>query len=179
MSKTNQILIDCFDANGFYEENYKRIILVMSKLTESKQLDREWVSSQAVGGTWARSIRCSFDTYTDARTIKELMVGLEYCGLDEVPKEIHPKSNSEIFRFADIDVLEVVGKQDSTKRKIAGRLKVGEKKIGIGDVREGNSDTEFVLTCRRKLIVGLDETSRHELYELEKIIYDQLRKAVI
>ncbi|MFW9811056.1 MAG: hypothetical protein ACFFF9_01225 [Candidatus Thorarchaeota archaeon] len=175
----NQILIDCFDANGFYEENYKRIILVMSKLTKSKQLEREWVSSQAVGGTWARSIRCSFETDADGRRIKQLMLGLEYCSLNDVPEEIHPKSNSETFRFADIDVLEVVGKEDSAKRRIAGRLKVGERKIGIGDVREGDSDTDFVLSCRKKLIDSLDESSRQELFDLEKLIYDELRKSVV
>ncbi len=172
------ILIDCFDANGFYEENFKRIILVMSNLTHSKQLERDWVSSQAVGGTWARSIRCSFETDVDARMVKELMVGLEYCGLDEVPEAIHPKSNSEIFRFADIDVLEIVGKEKSAKRRIAGRLKVSDKKIGIGDIRVGDSDTDFILTCRRRLIEKLDETARQELYELEKKIYRELEKSI-
>jgi len=178
LSPANQVYIDCFDANGFYEENYKRIILVMTKLTQSKQLEREWVSSQAVGGTWARSIRCSFDTDTDSRTIKELMVGLEYCSLDEVPESIRPKTNSEVFRFADIDVLEIVGKARSARRRLAGRLKVSDKKIGIGDVREGNSDTDFILHCRRNLIERLDETTRQELYELEKIIFNELKKAV-
>ncbi|MFW9793405.1 MAG: hypothetical protein ACFFEE_03810 [Candidatus Thorarchaeota archaeon] len=178
MSDKNQILIDCFDANGFYEENYKRIILVMSRLTESNQLDREWVSSQAVGGTWARSIRCSFETDADARFVKELMVGLEYCSLNEVPEEIHPKNNTEIFRFADIDVLQIVGKENSARRRIAGRLKVSDKKIGIGDVREGDSDTDFVLFCRRKLIDSLDEASRQELYDLENVIYNELKRSV-
>ena len=179
MSNTNQIIIDCFDANGFYEENYKRIILVMSKLTQSKQLDREWVSSQAVGGTWARSIRCKFETDTDARTIKELMLGLEYCGLDEVPPAIHPKGNLEVFRFADIDVLEIVGTENSARRRLAGRLKVADKKISLGDVRKGNSDTDFLLSCRKNLIERIDETTRQELYELERIIFDELSKAVV
>ncbi|MFW9910702.1 MAG: hypothetical protein ACFFEF_19275, partial [Candidatus Thorarchaeota archaeon] len=124
----SDIYIDCFDANGFYEENYKRIVLVMDKLTESKHLEREWVSSQAVGGTWARSIRCAFETKADARKIKELMVGLEYCSLEEVPEVLHPKNHSEIFRFADIDVLQIIGRENSAKRLLAGRLKVREKK---------------------------------------------------
>ncbi|MFX1482146.1 MAG: hypothetical protein ACFFCP_03050 [Promethearchaeota archaeon] len=172
------IYIDCFDANGFYEENYKRILLIMSKLTKSKQVDREWVSSQAVGGTWARSIRCGFETDTNARMVKELMLGLEYCSLDEVPKAIHPSNNAEVFRFADIDVLEIIGKEHSVKRKIAGRLKVGEKKIGIGDVREGDSDTDFILSCRRSLIEHLDDETRRKLYDLENTIFKELEKAV-
>ncbi|MFW9786218.1 MAG: hypothetical protein ACFFE2_16235 [Candidatus Thorarchaeota archaeon] len=175
----NRVLIDCFDANGFYEENYKRIILVMSKLTHSKQLDREWVSSQAVGGTWARSIRCDFETDTDARTIKELMLGLEYCGLNEVPLAIHPTGNQEVFRFADIDVLDIVGSENSARRRIAGRLKVAEKKISLGDVRKGDSDTEYVLTCRKNLIDSLDEMTRQDLFELEQIIFNQLLRTVV
>lgn len=179
MTNLTHIYIDCFDANGFYEENYKRIVLVMASLTQSKHLEREWVSSQAVGGTWARSIRCVFETSTDARLIKELMVGLEYCSLNELPDTLHPKSGSEVFRFADIDVLEIIGKENSARRRLAGRLKVGEKKIGIGDVREGNSDTDFVLSCRKSLIEGLDEETREELYELEKIIFKGLSRSIL
>ena len=178
MSYTNQVYIDCFDANGFYEENYKRILLVMANLTNSKQLGREWVSSQAVGGTWARSIRCSFDTNTDSKRIKELMVGLEYCTLDMVPESIRPKNNSEVFRFADIDVLEIVGSKKSARRRLAGRLRVSDKKIGIGDIREGNSDTNFVLMCRKSLIKNLDEITRRKLYDLEEIIFKELAKGV-
>jgi len=173
------IYIDCFDANGFYEENYKRIVLVMAKLAESKPLEREWVSSQAVGGTWARSIRCVFKTDTDARRIKELMVGLEYCSLDEVPDVLRPKSGSEVFRFADIDVLEIIGTENSARRRLAGRLKVSDKKIGIGDIREGDSDTDFMLSCRRNLIEGLDEETLRELYDLEKMIFKGLSRSIL
>ncbi|MHA2302862.1 MAG: hypothetical protein ACXACD_18100, partial [Candidatus Thorarchaeota archaeon] len=94
MSDATKVYIDCFDANGFYEENYKRILLVMSHLASSNLLKREWVSSQAVGGTWARSIRCKFETELDALEIKSYMVGLEYSDLGDVPEEIHPTSNS-------------------------------------------------------------------------------------
>ncbi|MFW9847296.1 MAG: hypothetical protein ACFFD6_11135, partial [Candidatus Thorarchaeota archaeon] len=100
MSDKTKLYIDCYDANGFYEENYKRIMLVMSHLGSSKLLNREWVSSQAVGGTWARSIRCKFETDLDAHSIKSFMVGLEYSNLNEVPETIHPTNNSGTFRFA-------------------------------------------------------------------------------
>jgi hypothetical protein len=177
LSYTNQVYIDCFDANGFYEENYKRILLVMSSLTNSKQLDREWVSSQAVGGTWARSIRCSFDTNTDPKRIKELMVGLEYCSLDKVPESIRPKNNSEVFRFADIDVIEIRGREGSARSRLADRLKVSDKKIGIGDVRTGESDSEFVLACRQRLIEQLDSDTLDDLLGLESRIYNELKRA--
>jgi hypothetical protein len=177
LSVKTKLYIDCYDANGFYEENYRRIMLVMTKLASSRLLKREWVSSQAVGGTWARSIRCKFETDKDAYAIKSFMVGLEYSHLNEVPDEIHPTNNSGIFRFADIDVIELRGKEGSAVRRMAGRLKLSEKKIGIGDIREGDSDTEFVISCRKDLLAKLDDDTREELLSIEKSIYDELLKA--
>jgi hypothetical protein len=176
LSGTTKVYIDCYDANGFYEENYKRIMLVMSHLASSNLLKREWVSSQAVGGTWARSIRCKFETELDALEVKSYMVGLEYSDLDDVPEEIHPTSNSNTFRFADIDVIELRGKEGSAVRRMAGRLR--EKKIGIGDVRKGDSDEEFVLSCRKELLAKLDHDTREELLRIEENIYKELKRTV-
>jgi hypothetical protein len=176
LSDGTKVYIDCFDANGFYEENYKRIMLVMSHLASSNLLKREWVSSQAVGGTWARSIRCKFETELDALEIKSYMVGLEYSDLDDVPEEIHPTSNSNTFRFADIDVIELRGKEGSAVSRMAGRLR--EKKIGIGDIRKGDSDSEFVISCRKNLLAKLDENTLEELLRIEESIYRELGKAV-
>ena len=170
--------IDCFDANGFYEENYERIMLVMSNLASSKLLKREWVSSQAVGGTWARSIRCKFETDLNPHEIKSAMVGLEYSDLADVPKELHPTNNSNTFRFADIDVLDLREKEGSAVSRLAGRLKLSEKKIGLGDIRKGDSDAEFVISCRKELLARLDDDTREKLLRIEESIYRELRRAV-
>lgn len=178
MSDKTKLYIDCYDANGFYEENYKRIMLVMSHLGSSKLLNREWVSSQAVGGTWARSIRCKFETDLDAHSIKSFMVGLEYSNLNEVPEAIHPTNNSGTFRFADIDVIELRGKEGSAVSRVAGRLKIGERKIGLGDIREGDSDAEFVVSCRKNLLAKLDDNTREELLRIEESIYKDLMRVI-
>ncbi|MFQ5833230.1 MAG: hypothetical protein ACE5H4_11040 [Candidatus Thorarchaeota archaeon] len=179
MPDSYKVLVDCFDANGLYEENYERIMLVMNCLASSKLLKRDWVSSQAVGGTWARSIRCTFQAELDAYAIKALMLGLEYASLDEVPERLHPKSNSELFRFADIDVFEIKGKEGSAVSRIAGRLRLSERKIGIGDLRKGESDVKFALSCRKKLLEQLDDGTRKELLDLENQIYEVLQRAVL
>jgi hypothetical protein len=104
------------------------------------------------------------------------MVGLEYSDLDDIPEEIHPTSNSKTFRFADIDVIELRGKEGSAVRRMAGRLR--EKKIGIGDVRKGDSDEEFVLSCRKELLAKLDHDTREELLRIEENIYKELKRTV-
>jgi hypothetical protein len=150
----------------------------MSNLASSNLLKREWVSSQAVGGTWARAIRCKFETELDALKIKTFMIGLEYSDLTEVPEAIHPTNNSNTFRFADIDVIELRGKEGSAVSRMAGRLKIGERKISLGDVRKGVSDSEFVLSCRRDLLARLDYETREELLRIEESIYKELHRAV-
>ncbi|MFX0107433.1 MAG: hypothetical protein ACFE7R_04050 [Candidatus Hodarchaeota archaeon] len=177
MPDATKVYIDCYDANGFYEENYNRIMLIMSRLASSNLLKREWVSSQAVGGTWARSIRCKFETNLDAHEIKSFMVGLEYSDLSEVPEAIRPTNNAAAFRFADIDVIELREKEGSAVHRMAGRLKLSEKKIGIGDIREGESDVEFVISCREKLLNRLDDDTREELLGIEKSIFEELQRA--
>jgi len=177
LSDKTKVYIDCYDANGFYEENYERIMLVMSKLATSRLLKREWVSSQAVGGTWARSIRCKFETNLDAHEIKSFMVGLEYSDLNSVPEALHPSNNADTFRFADIDVIELREKEGSAVSRIAGRLKLSGKKIGIGDLRTGDSDSEFVLSCRKDLLARLDEDAREKLLDIENGIFKELKRA--
>ncbi len=173
MSEKNKVYIECYDANGFYEENYERIMLVMNNLTESTLLKRDWVSSQAVGGTWARSIRCTFETNADSLEIKRLMLGLEYCELDDIPEDLHPSNRSQLFRFADIDVINVA-KQSG----LSGKLKLGEKKISSGDVREGDNDVNFLISCRKELLNNLGEDSIKRLKEIEQDLYTKLMKLV-
>ncbi|MFW9907959.1 MAG: hypothetical protein ACFFEF_05235 [Candidatus Thorarchaeota archaeon] len=172
MSESNRIYIECYDANGFYEENYERIMLIMEKLTNSTFVKREWVSSQAVGGSWARSIRCVFDTNVESHMIKRFMMGLEYCDLDSVPEKLHPAKATSIFRFADIDVIEASGKS-----RIASRLKLGHKKISSGEVRDGNSDVDFILACRKDLLQSLGKDTRQKLLNAEKGIFEKLLRS--
>lgn len=178
MNRLPKLYIDCYDANGFYEENYNRILLVMSNLASSKMLKREWVSSQAVGGSWARSIRCKFETDLPALEVKSLMIGLEYSDLNEIPEELHPANNAETFRFADIDVIELGNEEGGAVSRLAGRLKLSERKIGIGDLRTGASDSEFVLSCRNDLLARLDDATREELLRIEESIFRELRRAL-
>ncbi|MFW9849633.1 MAG: hypothetical protein ACFFF4_10840 [Candidatus Thorarchaeota archaeon] len=173
MSLENRIYIDCYDANGLYEENYSRIMMVMQALTNSNLVKRDWVSSQAVGGSWARSIRCVFDTDADTHDIKRLMLGLEYCELDSVPEELHQMNRSELFRFADIDVITA-----SAKSGIASRLKLREKKISSGEVRNGESDMEFIVTCRKNLLDSLSDEDQEKLLKSEKEIFDKLVNSI-
>jgi len=173
---TKRVYIDCYDALGFYEENYERIVLVMNALAQSRPKEREWVSAQAVGGRWARSIRCLFETEQDSRDIKKLMLGIEYCARNELPDSLQKHTKSEIFRFADFDVIEAGSVNAGTVRRLAG--KIAGKKIGIGSLRESGSDAELILSCRKQLLEALDSTDREKLIELENQIFQHLEKTI-
>ncbi|UCH05039.1 MAG: hypothetical protein JSW05_02450 [Candidatus Thorarchaeota archaeon] len=170
--ETKRVYIDCYDALGFYEENYERIVLVMRALAESHPKEREWVSAQAVGGRWARSIRCLFETEQDSHNIKKLMLGIEYCAKSELPDSLQKHTESEIFRFADFDVIEAGSVNAGAVRRLAG--KIAGKKIGIGSLRESGSDAELILSCRKQLLDALDSTSKKKLIELENKIFIEL-----
>ncbi len=172
---SRRIYIDCYDANGFYEENYERIMLVMHALAPSESLGRKWVSSQAVGGSWARSIRCMFETTFDVHYIKSLTVGLEYRNLDEVPESLHPQSRSQLFRFADIDVIELRAKGKMSR--LLGALKLDERKIGKAELSDIGSGKDFALTCRKRLVENLELSTRNKLFELEQRIFQRLQDA--
>ncbi|MFX1264456.1 MAG: hypothetical protein ACFFCK_04235 [Promethearchaeota archaeon] len=173
---TKRVYIDCYDALGFYEENYERIVLVMKALAQSRPKEREWVSAQAVGGRWARSIRCLFETEQDSHDIKKLMLGIEYCARSELPDSLKRYTESEIFRFADFDVIEAGDVNAGTMRRLAG--KIAGKKIGIGSLRESGSDAELILSCRKELLETLDSTNKEKLIELERRIFEQLERTI-
>lgn len=173
---TRRVYIDCYDALGFYEENYERIVLVMKALAESRPKEREWVSAQAVGGRWARSIRCLFETEQDSHDVKKLMLGIEYCAKSELPDSLQEHTESDIFRFADFDVIDAGSVNVGAVRRLAG--KIAGKKISIGSLRESGSDAELILSCRRQLLEALDSTSKEKLLELEHKIFKELEKTI-
>ncbi|MFW9846852.1 MAG: hypothetical protein ACFFD6_08900, partial [Candidatus Thorarchaeota archaeon] len=78
----------------------------------------------------------------------------------------------------DIDVIELRGKEGSAVSRVAGRLKIGERKIGLGDIREGDSDAEFVVSCRKNLLAKLDDNTREELLRIEESIYKDLMRVI-
>ncbi len=167
---TYRVYIDCYDAYGFYEENYRRIILVMNALNSSRLVSREWVSSQAVGGSWARSIRCVFETDIDPKKIKEQMIGLEYCSVGDLPDDLRRQVREETFRFADIDVIEVKVSSGSLGR-ITDKLRPSERKVEKAELMgDEASKAEFILSCRRRLLDALDDATREELFRLESEI---------
>ncbi len=171
-----RVYIDCYDALGFYEENYERIMLVMNAVTQSKSKERKWVSAQAVGGRWARSIRCLFETDSDSHEIKRLMLGIEYCATDELPEPLRKRTESDVFRFADIDVIEVGSVNAGAMKRLAERI--ADKKIGIASLREKGSDSDFILACRKQLLDALDTTQKDKLLELERLIFHELEKTL-
>ncbi|UCE10448.1 MAG: hypothetical protein JSW61_00555 [Candidatus Thorarchaeota archaeon] len=166
-----RVYIDCFDAQGLYEENYERIVLIMEALASSLPLKREWVSSQAVGGSWARSIRVEFETGLDPMDVKALMVGLEYCSVSELPDGLRTRTEGELFRFADIDVIEL-----KSEGGISGRLKLGQKKLSLGELRANGLENEFVLKCRESLLGKLNSEQREKLINCEQAIFRVLER---
>ncbi|MFW9800305.1 MAG: hypothetical protein ACFFD9_07710 [Candidatus Thorarchaeota archaeon] len=171
-----RIYIDCYDALGFYEENYERIMLVMNAVTQSKSKERKWVSAQAVGGRWARSIRCLFETENDSLDIKKLMLGIEYCATDELPEALRQRTESDVFRFADIDVIEVGSVNAGAIKRLAERI--ADRKIGIASLRREGSDSDFILDCRKQLLGALDTKQKEKLVELEHQIFRELEKTM-
>jgi hypothetical protein len=157
------VYVDCYDALGFFEENYNRIMIVMSAMGSSTLLKREWVSGRAGGGSWARTLRCVFETDLDPIHVKTAMLGLQYLEPSEVPDDLPMDDDKELFRFANLDVFEV--KKSGDKEK--GRFRKMLEEF-IGDARV------FILACRERLIANIGESARQKLLEIEGQILEKL-----
>ncbi len=172
------VQIECYDALGYYEENAQRILLVMESLGKAKTVKRDWVRGQAVGGSWARALRFTFKTKADPIQIKRWMVGLEYSPITALPKSLqHLAEKKGLFRFADIDVIELVGGVDpSALRRFASRIGIGKRKVEKADLRHDARSAEFISECRDHLVTILDPSPRETLFTIEKTIFDQLQE---
>ncbi len=172
------VQIECYDALGYYEENAERIILVMESLGHAKTVKRDWVRAQAVGGSWARAIRFTFETKAEPIEIKKWMVGLEYRPIQELPIPLQNLAEKEgLFRFADIDVIELVGGVDrGVVRRMASRLGIGKRKVEKADLSHEARSPRFIAECRNILVSSLDPSIRETLFGIENIIFNQLKK---
>ncbi len=170
------VQIECYDALGYYEENAQRILLVMESIGNAKTVKRDWVRGQAVGGSWARALRFTFETNADPRKIKKWMVGLEYSPITALPESLqHLAEKKGLFRFADIDVIELVGGVDpGAIRRFASRLGIGKRKVEKAVLSHDARSPEFISECRNELVDLLDPSLRKTLFNFEKTIFDQL-----
>ncbi|MHA1505662.1 MAG: hypothetical protein ACTSR0_00510 [Candidatus Asgardarchaeia archaeon] len=148
----NFVEIHCFDANEFYEENFKRINKVMETIG-AKLLSRKLGRSIAVGGTWALSLISSYEVDEDPINIKKLMMGLEYA----------PKGN-KLVRLADIDVFLL-----KKKRGIFGE-KEYRKKIDKYEIFPSKSSEEVARMCRKYLYERLDEEAISYIESIERCL---------
>ncbi|MFX0202457.1 MAG: hypothetical protein ACFFCW_40645 [Candidatus Hodarchaeota archaeon] len=181
MSEKKQLYlvqIECYDALGYYEENAQRILLVMESLGHAKTIKRDWVRGQAVGGSWARALRFTFETKADPIQIKKWMVGLEYSPINALPRSLqHLVEKKGLFRFADIDVIELVGGVDpGAIRRFVSRLGIGKRKVEKADLSHDARSPEFISECRNDLVNLLDPPLREKLFSVENAIFDQLKE---
>lgn len=170
---TRTVYIDCFDALGFFEENYERIMIVMSSVGESALLKREWVSGRAGGGTWARTLRSVFETDLDPLHVKMMMLGLQYLDSKDIPEVIPKDADTGLFRFANIDVFDVQQTDDQEKRRFS-RLRHAERKIEMSEMEFIGELSDFLIACRTHLIDTLDSSSRQRIFDIEKQILEKL-----
>ncbi|MFW9810366.1 MAG: hypothetical protein ACFFE6_13390 [Candidatus Thorarchaeota archaeon] len=168
------VYIDCYDALGFFEENHERVMIVMSAIGESNLLKREWVSGRAGGGTWARTMRCVFETDLDPVHIKTMMLGLQYLEPEDVSDIIPKDADTGLFRFANFDVFDVQKAEDESKSRLGRLLKQPEKKIETSDLEYFGDRSDFFIICRNRLIEHLDPSSHQRLLDIEKQILEQL-----
>ncbi len=172
------VQIECYDALGYFEENAQRILLVMESLGNAKTVKRDWVRGQAVGGSWARALRLTFETDADPIQIKKWMIGLEYSPISVLPKSLqHLAEKKGLFRFADIDVIELVGGIDpGAIRRFASRIGIGKRKVEKADLSHEARSPKFISECRNDLVTLLNESLRETLFSVEKTIFDQLKE---
>ncbi len=175
------VQIECYDALGYYEENAQRILLIMNSLGNAKTVKRDWVRAQAVGGSWARAVRFTFETNADPLQIKKWMVGLEYRPTSELPLPLqHLAEKQGLFRFADIDVIELVGGvAPSAVRRFVSRLGIGKRKVEKADLSNEARSPSFLSECRHSLVSMLAPTIRKTLFGIEDTIFNQLKEKPI
>jgi hypothetical protein len=168
------VYIDCYDALGYFEENYNRIMIVMSAIGSSTLLKREWISGRAGGGSWARTLRCVFETDLDPIHVKTMMLGLQYLEPSNVPDDIPVDDDKELFRFANLDVFEVKKSGDEEKGRFRRMLK-SEKKLELSDLEFIGDARVFIIACRNRLIANIDESARQKLLDIERQILEKLQ----
>ncbi len=171
---TRTVYIDCYDALGFFEENHERVMIVMSALGESNLLKKEWVSGRAGGGSWARTLRCVFETDLDPIHVKTMMLGLQYLDPREVPEILPRDADTGLFRFAKLDVFDVQETDDESKSRLSRLLKQTEKKIEMTDLEFIGDPSDFIVICRNRLIEILDNETRQKLLEIEEQILEKI-----
>ncbi len=168
------VYIDCYDALDFFEENYNRITIVMSAIGSSTLLKREWVSGRAGGGSWARKLRCTFETDLDPIHVKTMMLGLQYLDSNNVPDNLPLDEDKDLFRFANLDVIEVK-KSGEEKGRFRRMLQQPEKKIELSDLEFIGDARVFIIACRNRLIENIDESARQKLLDIERQILEKLQ----
>ncbi|MFX0168209.1 MAG: hypothetical protein ACFE89_02525 [Candidatus Hodarchaeota archaeon] len=176
--QTFLIQVECYDALGYYEENGKRILLVMESIGDAKTVKQDWVRAQAVGGSWVRALRISFETYVKPIQVKKWMVGLEYRPITELPNSLRHLAEKEgLFRFADIDVIELMGgTEPGAVRRLASRLGMGKRKVEKADLSHDARSPQFITQCRTDLIKTLEDPIREKLLAVEAKIFKQLKE---
>jgi hypothetical protein len=170
------VYIDCYDALGLFEENYERVLIVMSAIGKSTLLKREWVSGRAGGGSWARTLRCVFETDLDPIHVKTMMLGLQYLESSAVPDDLPIDDDKDLFRFANFDVIELKKTGDEEKGRFRRMLGQSEKKIELSDLEFIGDSRVFIIACRNRLIENIDESSRQKLFEIEQRIREKLQE---
>ncbi|MHA3962899.1 MAG: hypothetical protein AM325_005090 [Candidatus Thorarchaeota archaeon SMTZ1-45] len=168
------VYIDCYDALGFFEENCKRVKIVMSAIGGSNYLKREWVSGRAGGGSWARTLRCVFETDLDPIHVKTMMLGLQYLDPKDVPDILPRDADTGLFRFANFDVFDVQEGSEESKGRFSRLLKQTAKKIEMAEVKFIGDLSDFLVACRTRLIETLDSAPRQMLLEIEQQILERL-----
>jgi hypothetical protein len=168
------VYIDCYDAFGFLEENYERIMIVMSSFGKSTLLRREMVPSH--GRSMADTLRCTFETELDPIHVKTMMLGLQYLDSKNVPYNIPIDEDKDLFRFATFDVVELE-KGVEEKGRFISRRRQPENKIELSDLEFIGEARVFLNACRDRLIENLDNSSREKLFGIEQLILDKLQTA--
>ncbi len=168
--------IECYDAFGYYEENMERIVLVMKALANTLLKKRDWRRAQAVGGSWARALSFTFETSAEPIQVKEWMIGLEYRPIIDVPKKLQDRPEKPgLFRFADIDVIEMSGGvKRGALRRLSSRIGLGGHKIEKAEISNRGRQPEFIFECRQKLLTRLDTDTRQRLLDIEQKILEKI-----
>ncbi|MFX0054753.1 MAG: hypothetical protein ACFFAD_07505 [Candidatus Hermodarchaeota archaeon] len=167
------VYIDCYDAFGFLEENYERIMIVMSSIGKSILLKREMVPAH--GGRTAETLRCTFETELEPIHVKTMMLGLQYLDSKAVPYNIPIEEEKDLFRFANIEVTELMETGLEEKGRFISRRRQPEKKIELSDLEFIGDAKVFINACRDRLIENLDNSLREKLFGIEQLILDKLQ----
>ncbi|MHA1939452.1 MAG: hypothetical protein ACW97O_14670, partial [Candidatus Thorarchaeota archaeon] len=137
-------------------------------------LKREWVSGRAGGGSWARTLRCVFETDLDPVHVKTMTLGLQYLDSTDVPDDLPVDDDKNLFRFANIDVFEVKKSGEKERGRFRKMLSQPEK-IELSDLEFIGDARVFILACRDRLLANIDDSSRQKLFEIEQQMLAKLQ----